>query len=109
MSAPSSSAPCPRDRYAAAADGPEPVDDTLLLLFLCCHPSLSTASQIALTLRAVGGLTTNELARAFMVSEATVTRRITPAKQTLAAEDATGSRHRSSAMRGCAPSWTCST
>ncbi|NUT23369.1 MAG: sigma-70 family RNA polymerase sigma factor [Hamadaea sp.] len=63
--------------------GPEE-DDTLVLLFLCCHPSLTPASQIALTLRAVGGLTTAEIARAFMVPEATMTRRITRAKQTVA-------------------------
>jgi RNA polymerase sigma factor (sigma-70 family) len=56
-------------------------DDTLILLFMCCHPSLSPASQIALTLRAVGGLTTTEIARAFLVPEATMTRRITRAKQ----------------------------
>jgi RNA polymerase sigma factor (sigma-70 family) len=58
-------------------------DDTLILLFMCCHPSLSAASQIALTLRAVGGLTTPEIARAFLVAEATMTRRITRAKQTI--------------------------
>jgi RNA polymerase sigma factor (sigma-70 family) len=58
-------------------------DDTLVLLFLCCHPSLSPASQIALTLRAVGGLTTAEVARAFLVPEATMTRRITRAKQAI--------------------------
>ena len=56
-------------------------DDTLVLLLMCCHPSLSAASQIALTLRAVGGLTTAEIARAFLVPEATMTRRITRAKQ----------------------------
>ena len=56
-------------------------DDTLILLFMCCHPALSPPSQIALTLRAVGGLTTTEVARAFLVSEATMTRRITRAKQ----------------------------
>jgi RNA polymerase sigma factor (sigma-70 family) len=58
-------------------------DDTLILLFMCCHPSLSPASQIALTLRAVGGLTTEEIARAFLVPEATMTRRITRAKQAI--------------------------
>jgi predicted RNA polymerase sigma factor len=58
-------------------------DDTLILLFLCCHPALSPASQIALTLRAVGGLSTAEVARAFLVPEATMTRRITRAKQTI--------------------------
>ncbi|MBG0828424.1 RNA polymerase sigma factor [Planomonospora sp. ID67723] len=56
-------------------------DDTLILLFMCCHPSLSPASQIALTLRAVGGLTTAEIARAFLVPEATMTRRISRAKR----------------------------
>jgi RNA polymerase sigma factor (sigma-70 family) len=62
----------------------EPVtdsDDTLILLFLCCHQELSPSSQIALTLRAVGGLTTTEIARAFLTTEATMTRRITRAKQ----------------------------
>src|SRR3981081_2915365 len=54
-----------------------------MLLFMCCHPALSTASQIALTLRAVGGLNTLEIARAFLVPEATMTRRITRAKQTI--------------------------
>ncbi|MBJ8347751.1 RNA polymerase sigma factor [Antrihabitans sp. YC2-6] len=58
-------------------------DDTLILLFLCCHPALSAASQIALTLRAVGGLTTPEIARAFLVPEATMTRRISRAKKTV--------------------------
>jgi predicted RNA polymerase sigma factor len=66
------------------APGPPPgSDDTLVLLFLCCHPSLSPASQIALTLRAVGGLSTAEIARAFLVPEATMTRRITRAKQAI--------------------------
>ncbi|MCU1478380.1 MAG: polymerase subunit sigma-24 [Subtercola sp.] len=58
-------------------------DDTLLVLFLCCHSSLSVASQIALTLRAVGGLSTTEIARALLTSEPTVTRRITRAKQSI--------------------------
>jgi RNA polymerase sigma factor (sigma-70 family) len=58
-------------------------DDTLVLLFMCCHPSLSVASQIALTLRAVGGLSVAEIARAFLTSEQTVTRRITRAKQSI--------------------------
>ncbi len=55
-------------------------DDTLLLLFLCCHPDLTSASAIALTLRAVGGLTTAEIASAFLVPEATVAQRISRAK-----------------------------
>ena len=58
-------------------------DDTLLLLFLCCHPELSPASQIALTLRAVGGLTTREIADAFFVPEATMAQRISRAKRTV--------------------------
>ena len=57
--------------------------DTLVLLLLCCHPSLSVASQITLTLRAVGGLSTAEIARALLASEQTVTRRITRAKKTI--------------------------
>jgi RNA polymerase sigma factor (sigma-70 family) len=56
------------------------VDDTLTLFLLCCHPSLTAASQIALTLRAVGGLTTAEIARAFLVPETTVAQRISRAK-----------------------------
>lgn len=60
-------------------------DDSLVLLFMCCHPSLSVASQIALTLRAVGGLTVNEIARALLTSQETVTRRITRAKRSIKA------------------------
>ncbi len=56
-------------------------DDTLILLFMCCHPALTTASAIALTLRAVGGLTTAEIANAFLVPEATMAQRISRAKQ----------------------------
>src|SRR3954449_4080903 len=58
-------------------------DDTLFLLFCCCNPDLSPASQVALTLRAVGGLTTREIADAFYVPEATMAQRISRAKQTL--------------------------
>lgn len=71
----------PADRPAPAADQPGAADDTLTLLFLCCHPALSPAAQIALTLRAVGGLTAAEIARAFLVPEETMTRRISRAKQ----------------------------
>jgi predicted RNA polymerase sigma factor len=56
-------------------------DDTLTLLFLCCHPALSPPSQLALTLRAVGGLTTAEIAAAFLAPEATIAKRISRAKQ----------------------------
>jgi RNA polymerase sigma factor (sigma-70 family) len=58
-------------------------DDTLFLLFCCCHPDLTPASQVALTLRAVGGLTTREIADAFYVPEATMAQRISRAKRTL--------------------------
>jgi RNA polymerase sigma factor (sigma-70 family) len=64
-------------------------DDTLTLLFLCCHPALSAPSQLALTLRAVGGLTTAEIARAFLVPEATMAQRISRAKQRIRAAGAT--------------------
>jgi RNA polymerase sigma factor (sigma-70 family) len=60
-------------------------EDTLVLLFMCCHPALSTSSAIALTLRAVGGLTTAEIANAFMVPEATMAQRISRAKQCIKA------------------------
>jgi RNA polymerase sigma factor (sigma-70 family) len=74
----------PEEWQAPAADAPRTdSDDTLILLFMCCHPSLSPASQIALTLRAIGGLGTTEVARAFLVSEETMTRRITRAKQAI--------------------------
>jgi RNA polymerase sigma factor (sigma-70 family) len=58
-------------------------DDTLVLLFMCCHPVLTPASAIALTLRAVGGLTTAEIAHAFLVPEATMAQRISRAKQSI--------------------------
>ena len=77
---------------ALHAPGPDDLapdeDDTLTLLFLCCHPSLSAASQLALTLRAVGGLTTAEIARAFFVPEATMAQRISRAKATIRASEA---------------------
>jgi RNA polymerase sigma factor (sigma-70 family) len=70
------------------ADLPAAADDTLTLLFLCCHPALSPPSQVALTLRAVGGLTTAQIARAFLVPEATLAQRISRAKQTIRAAGA---------------------
>ncbi len=69
--------PAPEDEHLSDQD------DTLALLFLCCHPALSPASQIALTLRAVGGLTTAQIARAFLVPEATMAQRISRAKQSI--------------------------
>jgi RNA polymerase sigma factor (sigma-70 family) len=62
--------------------GPDP-DDSLALLFMCCHPALSPSSAIALTLRAVGGLTTVEIAKAFLVPESTMAQRISRAKQSI--------------------------
>jgi RNA polymerase sigma factor (sigma-70 family) len=69
---------------AGAVPGPA-ADDTLILMLLCCHPDLTTSSQVALTLRAVGGLSTAEIARALLVPEATVGQRISRAKQKLRA------------------------
>ncbi|MFG3114361.1 RNA polymerase sigma factor [Streptomyces sp. NPDC048197] len=77
-----------RESAVAAEVVPEDVpdtDDTLVLLFLCCHPTLTAASRTALTLRAVGGLTTAEIARAFLVPEATMAARISRAKQRIKA------------------------
>ncbi|WP_438003206.1 sigma-70 family RNA polymerase sigma factor [Sorangium sp. So ce321] len=77
----------PEQQLALAPDSDEAPeqDDTLALLFMCCHPALSPSSAIALTLRAVGGLTTAEIARAFMVPEATMAQRISRAKQSIKA------------------------
>ncbi|MFI0454431.1 RNA polymerase sigma factor [Actinomadura sp. 6N118] len=78
-----------RERESATATEVAPevpdTDDTLVLLFLCCHPTLTAASQTALTLRAVGGLTTAEIARAFLVPEDTMAARISRAKQRIRA------------------------
>ena len=76
-------------RVAPPADQPDTGDDSLTLLFLCCHPALSPPSQIALTLRAVGGLTTAEIARGFLVPEATMAQRISRAKQSIRKAGAT--------------------
>jgi RNA polymerase sigma factor (sigma-70 family) len=74
----------PEDQLAFTGES-DVRDDTLDLLFMCCHPALSTASAIALTLRAVGGLTTAEIAHAFLVPEATMAQRISRAKQSIKA------------------------
>ena len=68
---------------ALPGEGETDQDDTLILLFMCCHPALTPSSAIALTLRAVGGLTTAEIANAFLVPEATMAQRISRAKQTI--------------------------
>ncbi|MFI1200052.1 RNA polymerase sigma factor [Streptomyces sp. NPDC020883] len=73
----------PADFHAAGQD------DSLILLFLCCHPSISPSSQLALTLRACGGLTTSQIARAFLVPEATMAQRISRAKQRIRTAGAT--------------------
>ena len=74
-------------QLAPPADAvPETVqDDTLTLFFMCCHPSLTPSSAIALTLRAVGGLNTAEIAKAFLVPEATMAQRISRAKASIKA------------------------
>jgi RNA polymerase sigma factor (sigma-70 family) len=72
------------EQIALAADaGANERDDTLALYFMCCHPALTGSSQVALTLRAVAGLTTAEIARAFFVPEATMAQRLTRAKATI--------------------------
>jgi predicted RNA polymerase sigma factor len=82
-----------REEAAAALEPPDPghvpaADDTLTLLLLCCHPALTPVSQVALTLRAVGGLSTAEIARAFLVPEPTIGQRISRAKQRIKASGA---------------------
>ncbi len=80
----------PDERYERPLDepwGPDH-DDTLTLLFLCCHPALTPASRIALTLRAVAGLSTAEIASAFLVPEPTMAQRISRSKQTISAHGA---------------------
>jgi RNA polymerase sigma factor (sigma-70 family) len=75
-----------REEATSAEPPPGPTeqgDDTLFVLFCCCHPDLAPASQVALTLRAVGGLTTREIADAFYVPEATMAQRISRAKRAL--------------------------
>jgi RNA polymerase sigma factor (sigma-70 family) len=80
----------PEELLAPAADEGETSDqdDSLTLLFLCCHPAISPASQVALTLRAVGGLTTAQVAQAFLVPEPTMAQRISRAKQSIKAAGA---------------------
>jgi RNA polymerase sigma factor (sigma-70 family) len=78
-----------RRREELVEDQPAPgpgasMDDTLQLYFLCAHPSLTPASAVALTLRAVGGLTTRQIAQAYLVPEATMAQRISRAKRTVA-------------------------
>ena len=100
-------------RYAPAPDEELTAerDDTLVLLFLCCHPALTPTSAVALTLRAVGGLTTAEIARAFLVPEATMAQRISRAKQRIRASGRAvpDARAGASGRTGWSPCCTCST
>src|SRR5579859_849479 len=74
----------PEETVAPPPDeAPAEEDDSLVLLFMCCHPALTRPSAVALTLRAVGGLTTSEIASAFLVPEATMAQRISRAKQSI--------------------------
>ena len=96
---------------AAAIDDDAIEDDLLALIFIACHPVLSTEARVGLTLRLVGALTTREIARAFLVPEATVAQRIVRAKRTLAAtkvpfEVPDGRRARGPARRRCSRSST---
>ena len=75
--------PAPGSSEADRSTGEQ--DDSLVLLFLCCHPALTPPAQVALTLRAVGGLSTAEISRALLLPESTITRRITRAKQSIVA------------------------
>ena len=96
----------PGQWLAPAADTPAAGgDDTLILLFLCGHPALSPASQIALTLRAVGGLTTAQIARAFLVPEAAMP----PSRQSRTAAPASRCRRGPSARAGSLRCCTCCT
>jgi predicted RNA polymerase sigma factor len=84
-----------------SAPGPTPaVDDTLQLYFLCAHPSLTPSSAVALTLRAVGGLTTRQIAEAHLVPEATMAQRISRAKRTVASVRSDQPGNVATALRG---------
>ena len=86
-------------------------DDRLRLIFTCCHPALATDVQVALTLRLLGGLTTAEIARAFLMPEATMAQRLVRAKHKIRAAGIPVSRSERSAISrsACAPSWRSST
>jgi RNA polymerase sigma-70 factor, ECF subfamily len=89
--------------------GPVP-DERLRLIFTCCHPALSTQAQVALTLRLLGGLSTEQVARAFLVAEPTMARRLVRAKRKIkAARSLTACRRRTSCPTACAPCWPSST
>src|SRR5262249_45961735 len=73
-------APVPEDEHQDLADEAAVADDRLRLIFTCCHPALPLESQVALTLRTLGGLSTEEIARAFLVPSATMAKRLVRAK-----------------------------
>jgi len=95
--------------FAPAADEPEPGDDALALLVLCCHPALSPPSQLALTLRAVSGLSTAAIGRALLVPESTGSASRAPRRASARREAASRCPARPSWRRGCRSSTTCST
>jgi RNA polymerase sigma factor (sigma-70 family) len=112
----------PRDTFTAPPPGAERApreDDTLTLLFLCCHPDLAPSAQIALTLRAVGGLTTAEIARAYLVPEATMAMGVPPVRAKPRTGGGSAGRRRrceacasggrTTGRSGCPPSCTPST
>jgi RNA polymerase sigma-70 factor (ECF subfamily) len=85
-------------------------DDRLRLIFNCCHPALSTEAQVALTLRLLGGLSTEEVARSFLVTEPTMAQRLVRAKRKIkAAQSPTACPRLTSCPIACAPSWPSST
>ena len=92
-----------REESGPALGVDDPEDDSLEVLFLCCHPAVSSPSRVALTLRAVGGMTTAEIARAFLIPEATMAQRISRAKQRIREAGATfgviGDRERAARLR----------
>jgi RNA polymerase sigma-70 factor, ECF subfamily len=97
----------PGDQEPGMAEevGPVP-DDRLRLIFTCCHPALSTQAQVALTLRLLGGLSTTQVARSFLVAEATMARRLVRAKPKIkAARSPTASRRTTTSRAACAPCW----
>jgi RNA polymerase sigma-70 factor (ECF subfamily) len=85
-------------------------DDRLRLIFTCCHPALSAEAQVALTLRLLGGLSTSEVARSFLVTEHTMAVRLVRAKRKIKpARIPTAFRETTSCPAACAPSWPSST
>jgi predicted RNA polymerase sigma factor len=104
-----------REETVAALEPPDQAppsgqDDSLALLLMCCHPALSVPSQLALTLRAVGGLTTAEIARALLVPEAAMAKRISaPSSSSAAPAPGSSCRRRGSGRAASRSSCTCST